>query len=799
MNAPGPRTDLLGIVGEILESPPERWNALIDAACAGDEDLRTRIARLMHQSGPAAGFLEAPLIEPPDAPEPARTIAPGTIIGRYSVVRHIGSGSAAEVYEAEQEGTRRSVAVKVLRAGLSTRGSVRRFGVEIETLGGLKHPNIARLYDAGQFQTADGNRPFFAMELVRGRPLTDFARDRRLSVRERVELLIKVCDAVQYAHQNRVIHCDLKPANILVEEAEDGTSRQGSAAVLVGEPKVLDFGIARTVGPDGTLATLLATTGIAPLGSRLVGTVPYMSPEQLLNGETGVDTRSDVYSLGVIAYELLSGRLPHECKGGSIPELVRSICQDDAIPLRAIDPALPRDLGAIVAHALEKAPHNRYPTASALADDLRRWGRGEPISLAGPGIRIYVRRLWRRHPALLAALTTGLLVLGAGVALTAWQAVRATRAERLSEQRLAQLRSDADSLSGALYEKVWSLPGSTEAKRLVYQHAVDQLRALIRSGASDPETLWSYSTALMHFGETSGHPGTSNGGDEEAARALIDEAIELREQVLTSDPANPDVIMGVAESSLTRSIVGGDPQYCSVMRRRAIDLLTPLHERRPADRIVTNHLASAWLVEAEISRSEGAFEQSVKLYQEQRASGASEPKLELDMGVALRHYAEFLWERDRPRSLETLRRARQLLVAALSRMPNDFSCVRHIAFCDLTLGMASAESGKVSEAAAVLGPAIESVRAFYDRDPTNSFFRQNLAVMLIDAAEVWSVSAQNSPSEERALLSQAAVDLDEARRVILAGRPIDALNPTDRRLFDRAGDARRSLRVGAPR
>ncbi|MEE8458276.1 MAG: tetratricopeptide repeat protein, partial [Phycisphaerales bacterium] len=301
------------------------------------------------------------------------------------------------------------VALKLLRQGAASRQAMKRFRHETEILGRLKHPNIAQIHDAGTFDSGQGAQPYFAMEFVNGRPLVEYAEEQKLDIRDRLRLFVSVCDALQYAHLKGVIHRDLKPDNILVDN--------------LGEPKILDFGVARVTDADIQVTTLQTDIG------QLIGTVPYMSPEQCDGDPTELDIRSDVYSLGVVLYELLSGRLPHDLAGRNIPDAVRIIHDDDPTPLSSINRVYRGDIETIVAKTLEKDKARRYQSAAELAADLRRYLADEPI-LARPASTFYqLGKFARRNKTLVAGTVAVIAVLAAGVATTSWQAIQASRRE----------------------------------------------------------------------------------------------------------------------------------------------------------------------------------------------------------------------------------------------------------------------------------------------------------------------------------------------------------------------------------
>ena len=365
----------------------------------------------------------------PRAPDlPAR-------VGRYRPLRVIGQGGMGVVYEAEQEEPRRRVALKVIRPELATEDLRRRFAHESLFLGRLQHPGIAQVYEAGTAGTPDGPLPFIAMELIEGARLNEWARGGAIggtgapALRARVELMIALCDAVHHAHQRGLIHRDLKPGNVLV----DGEGR----------PRVLDFGVARPADID--LGTSLVTTH-----GELVGTLAYMSPEQLAGDPNDLDTRSDIYALGVILYELLAGRAPLELGKRPLEDALRAIREDDPPPLERHDARLAGDLTVIAAKAMAKDRQERYASANGLAMDLQRYLDDEPIAARAPGTMYLVRKFARRHRPLVIGAVGMVAVLVLGVVASTWQAVRATRAEGLAAARLQQAEAVTGFLQGML-------------------------------------------------------------------------------------------------------------------------------------------------------------------------------------------------------------------------------------------------------------------------------------------------------------------------------------------------------------
>ena len=325
------------------------------------------------------------------------------------IVRLIAEGGMGRVYEAKQEKPHRTVAVKVMRPGLTSPSVLKRFEYEAEVLGQLQHPGIAHIYSVGVHSVGNATVPYFVMEYIAGaRTLTAYANELKLSTRQRLDLFRCVCDAVAHGHQKGVIHRDLKPSNILVDAA--------------GQPKVIDFGVARSTNSDVALTTMQTDVG------QLIGTLQYMSPEQFKADPNGIDVRSDVYALGVVLYELVAGKMPYDVKKKAIHEIARIVQQEDPTPLSSFNRALRGDVAVIAGKCLEKDRSRRYSTASELGADIKRYLAGEPIVARPLSFVDSMIRLGKRHRAAFAAVvgvSIALVVAVIGIGVFASQAEEA--------------------------------------------------------------------------------------------------------------------------------------------------------------------------------------------------------------------------------------------------------------------------------------------------------------------------------------------------------------------------------------
>ena len=534
--------------------------AYLDKTCAGDADLRQEVDSLLASYQPTGqNILDAPVanILDPGPAETRRAIDAGQRIGAYRILQEIGRGGMGEVYRAvraDGEFTK-EVALKTVRGGYDVASVVERFRNERQILAGLDHPNIARLYDGG---TSEDGIPYLVMELVDGIPIDSYCDAEKLNITQRLGLFLNVCSAVQYAHQRLVIHRDIKPGNILVTKE--------------GGPKLLDFGIAKILDPAMTMDVTL----VRPM------TPEYASPEQI-RGEP-ITTASDVYSLGVVLYQLLTGRSPYRMETRTPQELsqaitekeperpstaiLRQIARDSTSTqktaeqlcnaregsLSRLQRRLAGDLDNIVLKALRKEPQRRYTSVEQLAEDLRRHLDGLPVSARGDSWSYRAGKFARRHKAGVAASGLVAATLVAGVVVTQREA-RIAESNRLrAEKRFNDVRKLSNSLIFEIHDSIESLPGATPARKLLLDRAVEYLDKLSADSSGDPnlqrELAWGYQRLATVQGDST----QSNLGQVGAAESSNRKARTLFEAVAKANPKSVTDQINLAMAYRTQAL-----------------------------------------------------------------------------------------------------------------------------------------------------------------------------------------------------------------------------------------------------
>ncbi len=536
----------------IAVSPLERASHL-DRACAGDAELRREVASLLRSHEEAgAGFLETPAFDL-KAPPPSAAWRVGSRVGAYRIVSEIGAGGMGEVYRAARDDGQytKEVAVKLVRGGLDSQSVLRRFLNERQILASLDHPNIARLLDGG---TTDDGIPYLVMELIEGQPIDLYCDEHRLSIPERLDLFRQVCVAVHYAHQRLVIHRDIKPSNVLV--TKDGI------------PKLLDFGIAKIIEPSQEAQTTVAHAM----------TPEFASPEQI-RGET-ITTASDVYSLGVLLYQLLTGRSPYSVHTRTPHVMAKAVCESEpgrpsagiakqGLSAQATECASLRreasaaklsrrmagDLDEITMMALRKEPSRRYGSAEQFGEDIRRHLEGLPVAASKGSWNYRARKFLQRHRLGMTAAALVMLAILAGGAATLREARIAQANADRAQRRFDDVRRLANSLLFEINDSIEPLPGSIPARKLLVDRALQYLDSLASESGSEVSLQRELATAYKRVGDVQGYPFLANLGDTKGALKSYQKAQAIETGLYQANPDN-------LEDALTLAVV--ERRLCEV-------------------------------------------------------------------------------------------------------------------------------------------------------------------------------------------------------------------------------------------
>jgi len=506
-------------IGDLFEQalplPAGARTALVDLACGADEELRREVVSLLasHHAAPGGFFQQRVGHALASFYEASVASAHPPRVGPYRLIRELGRGGMGTVFLAERDDDQyhARVAVKLVRPGMDTEFILARFRRERQTLARLEHPNISRLLDGG---TTEGGVPYFVMEYIDGPWLTAYADARKLGGDDRIRIFLDVCAAVDYAHRQFIIHRDLKPGNILV--GPDGV------------PKLLDFGICKLLRVDASPAN---DTGIAPM------TPNYASPEQI-RGDA-VTLLSDVYSLGAVLYELLAGTCPRQFGALTPLAIERASETPIVLPSAAAETGVARqlkgDLDNIVMRALEIEPSRRYESAAQLADDLRRYLDHQPVQARPQTVRYRAAKFVRRHRVQVAASAAVFFALSAGLAVSLYEA-------RVAGARLRQMREMADKLVFDVHDAVRDLPGSTRARQIIVQTALDYLDSSVNSVRGDPGGEKELAKAYRRLGDVQGNVRSANLGDTASALARYRQAMTLLADATRRAPGDVDAV-----------------------------------------------------------------------------------------------------------------------------------------------------------------------------------------------------------------------------------------------------------------
>ena len=643
-----------------IKDDPARGRYL-DEACAGDLAFRQRVESLLAAHEEAASFLEnpakaileetlAPEESPPGTPRPPsmyRPIieGPGTVVGRYKLLQQIGEGGMGVVYMAEQERpVRRRVALKIITPGMDSQQVIARFEAERQALAMMDHPNIARVLDVG---CTDTGRPYFVMELVQGIPITKYCDDKQLSTHERLELFIQVCNAIQHAHQKGIIHRDIKPSNVLI-------------AIYDGKPvpKIIDFGVAKALHQRLTEKTMFTQFG------AVVGTLEYMSPEQADMDLMGTDTRSDIYSLGVLLYELLTGSTPldgRKLRSLGYAEMLKNIREveppkpstrlsqssNEVASISANRHTEPRrlqklvagDLDWIVMKCLEKDRTRRYETANGLAMDIQRHLQDEAVAASPPGQFYKLQKLVRRNKLTFSAIAAITLSLVIGLAAALWQAnraqreaARAIRAERddlaargqaesnekraieaqaseaaqraLADDNFRQALAAVDDLLRICGQRLRDQPGLQPLRLELMKAAIDRYEPFLAKPIADPTPREELARLHADYGLELDESSNNATALWPSIRAEFEKARTIQEQLLQEHPGDRALRCDLGWTlSLEEWRARDDAPWAERAGLRSIAMFRQLVAEDPADPFARDDLVWATLIYARLQKN----------------------------------------------------------------------------------------------------------------------------------------------------------------------------------------------------
>lgn len=591
-----------------LEMEPDQRMVFLDQACAGDEVIRAEVESLLTENKEMGSFINvSPLADAAGfiTHFDEESVA-GKQVGPYKIIREIGHGGMGAVYLAVRadDQYKKRVAIKLIKRGMDTVSILRRFRNERQILAGLDHPNIARLLDGG---TTEDGLPYFVMEYIEGMPITEYCDRHKLSTEDRLKLFRAVCSAVHYAHQNLIVHRDIKPSNIII--TSDGTL------------KLLDFGIAKLLNPE------LSAETIDPTATSLrLMTPEYASPEQV-RGDN-ITTGTDIYSLGVVLYELLTGHRPYRVKALLPQEMLRVVCEEDPVrpstavsrveEMTAVDGVstlmltpetvsktregrpeklrrrLVGDLDNIVLMAMRKEASRRYASVEQFSEDIRRHLEGLPVIARKDTFGYRAEKFIKRHKTGAAAMAIILLILAGGIIATAWQARIATTQRARAERRFNDVRKLANSFMFELNDAIHDLPGSTKARELLVERALEYLDSLAAEASDDRSLQLELATAYAKVGFVQWHRYGAHLGDLSGAFESQKKALAIREAAAKADPENLQARGGLASSYFLMGdlqAATGDSATALASYRKALAIREETVESDPANRALRRNLA----------------------------------------------------------------------------------------------------------------------------------------------------------------------------------------------------------------
>ena len=783
----------------VLERP-----SFLAVSCAEDEEMRLELEKMLAFAEEEDDALEENAFnylteeKEPSLPEK---------IGVYKILREIGRGGMGVVYEAlrETKDFKQRVALKVIKRGMDTDAILSRFRHEQQILATLVHPNIARFLDGGM--TADG-LAFYAMEYVEGQPLDEFAEERNLGINERLQLFREICSAVQFAHKNFVIHRDLKPSNIIVSPEEN--------------PKLLDFGISKILSEesDGTIGTATALGMMTPA---------YASPEQILG--LRVNTATDIYSLGVILCELLTGQKPYRVTSNRQPELIKAICESDPLKpssLATVNAAyahpktkdqlletkaefnpkskiqnlksLRGDLDNIVLKALRKEPENRYASVEQFSEDIHRYLVGLPIIARPSTLKYRVSKFIHRNRL---AAVAGLLIffsLVAGIAVASWQAYVARQERQIAERRFDDVRNLANKVVFKYHDAIADLPGSTAAREMLVKDATEYLDKLSQDAQDNPALAQELALSYLKIGNVQGETYSANLGDSQGAVESYRKSTGLLEKLSKDHPENNEYRKNLIDAyrRMANLLVRLDDWTNAFSAaQRNLEMCREFFERNPENLEAQSLLARSYLGLGDAAEFSGGHSESIKYYR--LAVAESEKVLKKApaeesgrranvsavqrLGTRLEYYAGYLKEKGENLNeipalyieAEQLHRRTFEVSQGLNRdFPQNGIYPRYISASRINLGTALARIGRGSEGLPLIEASLNDLKKVANSDAKNAEAKRDVAECLQYLAFAYDAMGQS----EKAI----ATNLDSLKIL----EAITVKDPTNFEFFNQA-------------
>jgi serine/threonine protein kinase/tetratricopeptide (TPR) repeat protein len=730
-------------VKDILQGALEREAAERDgfvwSACAGDERLLHEVQSLLAWQTSAAHVMEEPAAEALQLTESDADTMTGRRIGPYRLLREIGRGGMGAVYLATRDDQQyqQEVAIKLVKRGMDSDLVIRRFRHERQILANLTHANIARLFDGG---TTEDGLPYFVMEHVAGVPIDQYCQARQLTLVERLRLFRTVCSAVQYAHSNLVVHRDLKPTNILV--TADGVA------------KLLDFGIAKVIDVQGDSAAANLTVVARPM------TPEYASPEQA-RGEP-ISVATDVYSLGVLLYELLTGLRPYVFASRGSDEITRVICEEQPVkPSTAVmrppagrssdghAPASPEtrdvtprrlrrqlqgDLDNLVLMALRKEPARRYASVERLSDDIRRYLERRPLQARPDTVPYRTARFVQRNKVAVVAAALIVLTLAGGVVTT-------TRAAQRAERRFNDVRALANAFVFDIHDAIKDLPGATPARELLVRKALQYLDVLAAEASGDVALQRELATAYQKIGDVQGNHNYSNLGDTPGALASYRKAVDIHEALVTSVPGQAQAHFDLSVSYIKigdMQLQVGDNRNARSSYERALDVAEAARRVDPSNLLPQRNLAfshhkvgNVLLASNDLDGALRHHEEALKLREMIAAAMPADTRAVREVGTSHDRLARVLRRRgDLSRALDHAQRALAGSESLAAREPSNAEARRDVGVGLQAVGLIQLELGDLAGALDHFRKGLVMDEAMAAADPLNAGAQRDLASSL---------------------------------------------------------------------